>query len=87
MELIRDVADALQCLHDAGVLHRDIKPDNILVNKTGEVRVIDFSLATRVMSGVMKLVASKQKNIMGTRTYIAPEIILKNSVFHDLFMR
>ena len=46
-------------------------------NKTGEVRVIDFSLASRNATGVMKLLAGKQKNIMGTRTYIAPEIILR----------
>ncbi len=41
--------------------------------------MIDFSLACRIVSGVMKLVAGKQKNIMGTRTYIAPETILKKT--------
>lgn len=40
------VADALMVAHDAGVLHLDIKPDNILINKQGQVKVTDFGLAT-----------------------------------------
>ena len=76
-KLVEASTQAFVHMNEKGWLHRDIKPDNILVNKTGEVRVIDFSLACRIVSGVMKLVAGKQKNIMGTRTYIAPETILK----------
>jgi serine/threonine-protein kinase len=72
------VCQALVHMNEKGWLHRDIKPDNILVNKTGEVRVIDFSLSTKLATGLMKLLTGKQKAIMGTRTYIAPEIILKN---------
>ena len=78
-KIVEAMCQAFVHMNEKGWLHRDIKPDNVLVNKAGEVRVIDFSLATRIKSGVMKLVAGKQKNIMGTRTYIAPEIILKNS--------
>ncbi len=76
-KVVEAVCQAFVHLNEKGWLHRDIKPDNILVNKTGEVRVIDFSLASRNATGVMKLLAGKQKNIMGTRTYIAPEIILR----------
>ncbi len=76
-KIVESLCQAFVHMHEKGWLHLDIKPDNILVNKTGEVRVIDFSLAARIVSGVMRLVAGKQKNIMGTRTYIAPEIILK----------
>lgn len=76
-KMVEAVCQAYVHMHEKGWLHRDIKPDNILMNKTGEVRVIDFSLATRNATGVMKLLAGKQKNIMGTRTYIAPEIILR----------
>ena len=68
---------AFQYMHESGWLHRDIKPDNILVNKAGEVRVIDFSLSSKVMGTVGKLLSGKQKSIQGTRTYIAPETILK----------
>ncbi len=76
-KIVESVCQAFVHLNEKGWLHRDIKPDNILVNKTGEVRVIDFSLASRLATGVMKLLAGKQKNIMGTRTYIAPEIIMR----------
>jgi serine/threonine-protein kinase len=76
-KIVEAICQAYVYLHEKGWLHRDIKPDNILVNKTGEVRVIDFSLACRNATGVMKLLAGKQKAIMGTRTYIAPEIILR----------
>lgn len=76
-KIVESICQAYVYLHEKGWLHRDIKPDNILVNKAGEVRVIDFSLACRNATGVMKLLAGTQKAIMGTRTYIAPEIILR----------
>ena len=78
-KIVEAMCQAFVHMNEKGWLHRDIKPDNVLVNKTGEVRVIDFSLASRIITGVMKLVGGKQKNIMGTRTYIAPEIIIKKS--------
>jgi hypothetical protein len=78
-KIVEAVCQALVHMNEKGWLHRDIKPDNILVNKTGEVRVIDFSLALRIATGVMKLVSGKQKIIKGTRTYIAPETILKKT--------
>ncbi len=78
-KIVEAMCQAFVHMNEKGWLHRDIKPDNILVNKTGEVRVIDFSLATRILTGVMKMVGGKQKVIMGTRTYIAPELILKSS--------
>jgi serine/threonine-protein kinase len=76
-KIVEAACQAFVHMNEKGWMHRDIKPDNILVNKTGEVRVIDFSLACRIATGIMKLLAGKQKSIMGTRTYIAPEIILK----------
>jgi len=78
-KIVEAMCQAFVHMNEKGWLHHDIKPDNVLVNKTGEVRVIDFSLATRILTGVMKLVGGKQKVIMGTRTYIAPELILKSS--------
>ncbi len=78
-KIVEAMCQAFVYMNEKGWVHRDIKPDNILVNKIGEVRVIDFSLATRILTGVMKMVGGKQKVIMGTRTYIAPELILKSS--------
>jgi serine/threonine protein kinase len=71
-----ELCRAFHYMHEQGWLHRDIKPDNIMVNKAGESKIIDFSLSTRVKSGLGKML-SKQKTIQGTRNYIAPETILK----------
>ena len=75
-KLAESLCRAYHFMHEQGWLHRDIKPDNILVNKSGEIKVIDFSLSSRVKSGIGKAFAGKQV-IRGTRNYIAPETILK----------
>ncbi len=78
-KLAESLAQAYNYMHDSGWLHRDIKPDNILVNKAGEVRVIDFNLTSRVKGSLGLMLSGKQKAIQGTRTYIAPETILKKA--------
>lgn len=76
-KLAESLAMAFHFMHDLGWLHRDIKPDNVLVNKAGEVRIIDFSLSAKMKGGLSKMLGGKSKQIQGTRTYIAPETILK----------
>jgi serine/threonine protein kinase len=75
-KMAESLCRAFQFMHDQGWLHCDIKPDNILVNKAGESKVIDFSLSSRMKSRFGKFLAGKQI-IQGTRNYIAPETILK----------
>lgn len=74
--LVELVAMALEHIHERGWVHRDIKPDNILMNKSAEVRVIDFSLACRSAGALSKMLHRKQALVQGTRTYMAPEQIL-----------
>ncbi|HUG20762.1 MAG TPA: serine/threonine-protein kinase [Planctomycetaceae bacterium] len=76
-KLLEQVCLALGYMHENGWLHRDVKPDNILMNTSGTVRMIDFSLSTKFKTGLAKMVSGKVKSIQGTRTYIAPETILK----------
>ncbi|MEX0700679.1 MAG: serine/threonine-protein kinase [Planctomycetales bacterium] len=76
-KIVESTCIALQYLHDKGWAHRDVKPDNILLNRSSEIRLIDFSLALRIATGLGKLFAGKPKAIQGTRTYIAPETLKK----------
>lgn len=74
--LVELVAMALEHIHERGYLHRDLKPDNILMNKSAEVRLIDFSLASKAAGTLGKMLHRKQSTVQGTRTYMAPEQIL-----------
>ena len=75
--LFEQLCQALGYLHAQGWVHRDVKPDNILFNKSSELRLIDFSLTTRAAGAMSQLISGKGKVIQGTRTYISPETILK----------
>jgi len=68
LELVASVADALDYAHSNGVVHRDIKPDNIILLDEGQVKVADFGIA-RVMSS-----SETQTGILlGTPSYMSPE--------------
>lgn len=78
--LFESVCQALSNVHSKGWIHRDVKPDNVLMNKVGEIRLVDFSLASKEVKGLAKMVGGgKLKTIQGTRTYIAPETIRKQA--------
>ena len=73
-KIIMQAAAGLQYLHERGWVHRDIKPDNFLVNDAGEVKLIDFALASRLRTGLGKLLFGRTK-VQGTRSYMSPEQI------------
>jgi eukaryotic-like serine/threonine-protein kinase len=78
--LFESVCQALSHVHAKGWVHRDMKPDNVLMNKVGEIRLVDFSLSSKEVKGFSKMIGGgKQKTIQGTRTYIAPETINKQT--------
>ncbi|MCP4728254.1 MAG: protein kinase [bacterium] len=65
------IGDALQAAHEKEVVHRDVKPSNIMITKDGRVKVMDFGLAK--LKGSLKL--TKTSSTVGTLAYMAPEQI------------
>ena len=80
-EIVADVliqtAEALEHLHDAGFMHLDFKPENVLLTRNGELRLVDFDLALPIPNPPRKL----DKN-PGTPHYMAPEQLLREAVDH-----
>lgn len=73
-EILLGAAMALEHMHNQGWVHRDIKPDNYLVNDDNEVRLIDFTIARKIPKGISKLLGGKAP-VQGTYSYMAPEQI------------
>ena len=67
-----DVAAALGFAHRKGVVHRDVKPGNVIINKAGEVKVADFGIA-RAMTSKGEEDLTQTGSVMGTATYFSPE--------------
>jgi len=68
-EVVRDAAGAVAAAHRAGVLHRDVKPDNVLVDGDGRGLVVDFGLAFEADAARL----SRTGALVGTPAYMAPE--------------
>jgi eukaryotic-like serine/threonine-protein kinase len=67
-----DVAAALEFAHRHGVIHRDVKPGNVLINTSGQVKVADFGIARAVGAGASEDL-TQTGSVMGTATYFSPE--------------
>ncbi len=68
-----EIAAGLDCAHRQRVMHRDVKPENIMVAPSGEVKILDFGLAMQIMTTATRLTNSPQYDVSGTRPYMAPE--------------
>ncbi|MGZ4693695.1 MAG: Stk1 family PASTA domain-containing Ser/Thr kinase [Acidimicrobiales bacterium] len=72
-EITADVAAALGFAHRNGVVHRDVKPGNIIISPTGQVKVADFGIAQAITGGVEQQNLTQAGAVMGTATYFSPE--------------
>lgn len=74
-KIIEQAAEGLYYMHTKGWIHRDVKPDNFLVARDGETKLIDFTIAEKKKTGIGKLFHRAGKTTQGTRSYMAPEQI------------
>lgn len=71
--IVEQIARGLRAFHRMEMLHQDLRPDNIMIDKTGTVKIIDFG-STRV-AGIEEMAGAEQ-NLLGTAQYTAPEYFL-----------
>ena len=73
LSIVPKICEALQYAHDEGIVHRDIKPGNLLIDKKGRVKIADFGLAKLVGKAPADLTLTHSHQMMGTPAYMAPE--------------
>jgi serine/threonine-protein kinase len=71
LRITREILDALDYLHAQGVVHRDLKPDNVMLDADDHIKLIDFGLASK--AGARRLTWGRFSKTVATPDYVAPE--------------
>jgi len=89
IEIVVQVAAGLAAAHAAGLVHRDLKPDNIMVTRDGQVKILDFGLAKqrRTVQDSTTIDLTDEGVVLGTAGYMSPEQVRGEAADHrsDLF--
>jgi predicted Ser/Thr protein kinase len=72
-DVVRQVADGLRAIHQAGIVHRDLKTGNLMVDAEGVVRVMDFGIAKHHVAGLEAGTVTVTSALVGTPEYMSPE--------------
>ncbi|WP_299558313.1 Stk1 family PASTA domain-containing Ser/Thr kinase [uncultured Mycolicibacterium sp.] len=78
IEIIADACQALNFSHQHGIIHRDVKPANIMISKTGAVKVMDFGIARAIADSGNSV--TQTAAVIGTAQYLSPEQASGNTV-------
>lgn len=83
LELMAKVAEAVHHAHQRGLIHRDLKPSNILVDETGQPKILDFGVARATDSDAQATRQTDVGHLVGTLSYMSPEQVLADPLELD----
>jgi len=84
LELITKVCDAVNHAHQRGIIHRDLKPGNIIVDETGQPKILDFGVARITDCDVEVTRQTDIGQLIGTLNYMSPEQVLADPLELDI---
>jgi len=83
LEILAKVAEAVHHAHQRGLIHRDLKPGNILVDQTGQPKILDFGVARVTDSDAQATMQTDVGQLVGTLAYMSPEQVLADPLELD----